>query len=864
MLPIVTELTADTLLITPNRRLARQLKRSYSAAQQQPHWQVPDIIPWEPYLQRCYSDLIVAGHCDSVLLSASQSAYLWQTIICSSPQGSLLLNINDCAKQAQKAWQLMQEWQVSWDALETNSTEDAQQFLHWAKQFEQACNEKHFICSSQLPQLLLNNLEHLPMPGNIIWYGFLEFTPMQQTLYEKVGALGITQHISQPQQAGVTVTQRAYQTLEDELSAMAQWANECHQQNPEHSIACVIPNLTALRSQLSSLFQKTFYPKQLFKTASECQAYNISGGIPLAKMPVIKAVFDLLQLSHWQIPLSLITDLLRCPYIKGAQTEMIARAQLEYDLYAHGEAMITQQRLIELSETSTPIFYELLNDVTQLEIKQQLAPSDMITLIMSCLRACGWPGERVLDSDEYQQMMRLKPLLDDFAGMDGLQASLTWHEAIQQLQQLAIKSIFQVETNDSQVHVLGLLEAAGNSYDKLWLANMHDDIMPSQAQPNPFIPIKLQKQLGLPHCSPGRELEYSEALLQSLLQAAPEIMISYPLQEGDRTLSPSPLLAEFPGAKQLTRTESEPWVQAASLECLSDEKGPAINIGERIKGGTGVLKSQAQCPFQAFARYRLGARAIDELDIGLSHLDRGILVHEVLQCFWEEVKTHEALVQKTHWEPLLTDITQRILKRYQSYYPSIVTDSFAAVEQTRIVTLIQRWLDLEKQRQPFSIVALEQPIKLNIANLALKGQVDRIDQLDTGALILIDYKTGFTRISDWFGERPSEPQLPLYAVQQAHAISGMVFAQVTARGMRFNGVTTEDEQIPQVKALAKLRVKDKAEDWEAQLTQWQQTLEGIAQEFSAGVAAINPKDAIACAYCELPSFCRYHLHEEQD
>jgi exodeoxyribonuclease-5 len=42
---------------------------------------------------------------------------------------------------------------------------------------------------------------------------------------------------------------------------------------------------------------------------------------------------------------------------------------------------------------------------------------------------------------------------------------------------------------------------------------------------------------------------------------------------------------------------------------LHDAKAPAVGEGERVRGGTGLLKAQALCPAWAFYQYRLGARA---------------------------------------------------------------------------------------------------------------------------------------------------------------------------------------------------------------------------------------------------------------
>ncbi len=90
---------------------------------------------------------------------------------------------------------------------------------------------------------------------------------------------------------------------------------------------------------------------------------------------------------------------------------------------------------------------------------------------------------------------------------------------------------------------MGLLEASGLRFDHLWIMGLHDEALPAAPSPNPFIPISMQHEYGLPHSSSDRELAFGGKLMERLLASAPDIVLSYPETEGDRALAPSPLLA---------------------------------------------------------------------------------------------------------------------------------------------------------------------------------------------------------------------------------------------------------------------------------------------------------------------------------
>ena len=93
----------------------------------------------------------------------------------------------------------------------------------------------------------------------------------------------------------------------------------------------------------------------------------------------------------------------------------------------------------------------------------------------------------------------------------------------------------------------------------------------------------------------------------------------------------------------------------------------------------------------------------------------------------------------------------------------------------------------EMERVPFTVEEHEKDFLAQINGLQLNLRVDRIDRVDGGRLIL-DYKTGKVSPAMWDGERPDEPQLPLYGIHgPVDDLRGVLFAQVRAGDMEFRG-----------------------------------------------------------------------------
>jgi RecB family exonuclease len=132
----------------------------------------------------------------------------------------------------------------------------------------------------------------------------------------------------------------------------------------------------------------------------------------------------------------------------------------------------------------------------------------------------------------------------------------------------------------------------------------------------------------------------------------------------------------------------------------------------------------------------------------------------------------------------------------------------------------------------------------------LNGRIDRMDRLDDGSHALIDYKTGRATPSSWRGQRPDEPQLPLYAVSASEKVSAVAFARLQPGAMKFSGVSMAEKQIPGVKP---------AKSWAGLINSWKRELESLAAGFAQGDARVDPKNGFAtCRACDLQPLCRVH------
>src|SRR5262249_56176456 len=74
------------------------------------------------------------------------------------------------------------------------------------------------------------------------------------------------------------------------------------------------------------------------------------------------------------------------------------------------------------------------------------------------LALLGFPGERALDSAEYQTLKKWHEVLGRFAGLERIVPKMRFDEALARLRRVAADTIFQPESPTVPIQVLALLE----------------------------------------------------------------------------------------------------------------------------------------------------------------------------------------------------------------------------------------------------------------------------------------------------------------------------------------------------------------------------------------------------------------------
>ena len=829
---IFASLDRGAVLVTATRRLARVFREDYASWQRdrgRSLWNTPRILPFEAYVRQLWADWVTESGDELVLLTPEQERLVWAQIIRDSPHGDGLLQIDATARRAAQAWGLIQAYRLPLDER-FQVTEDCSAFLGWAREFERRCTGRGWLDSGRLVDTVMARVR----PASVWFVGFDELSPVQREFFDKAGA----RRIEAPLLRSVTHT-KVCATAEDEIRCAADWSRAILLDDPAARVGIVVLNLSQLRSKVEHVFSDVLQSDE---------AFHISLGRRLDQYPLIHAALLILDLAVGRIPLTRAGMLLRSHYLGGWPDDRMARASLDVRLRRFGGWDISVD---ELARSAFAECRVLSDGLRRLATAAQ-APV-FARAFSEILAAMGWPGDQPLGSREHQLVRRWTELLSQFAALEIVSPVSDLAQGVARLHRLAAGAIFQFEDTGAPVQISDETEIAGVRFDHLWVMGLHDEALPAAADPNPFIPIGLQGPARLPGASAARQQESARVVFDRLTSSARQVVLSFPRVEGDRVLSPSPLLTATP---QPAVARPSAWISAirasASLETIVDETAPPLVAEGVQRGGAHLLRDMAACPFRAFATYRLNARELDNIEPGLSARDKGTVLHEVLQLVWHELGSRAALCALG-----AGDLLALIRRNIAAVLDRFGDTTNVAVERVRLERLLTRWMELERGRSPFTVVTVEEKKTVEVSGLCLDVRADRIDELEDGRRAILDYKSGNLKAQCWTGDRLDEPQVPLYCISSEAPIGAAVFARVQPEKLGLAGLADEyvhaDFQSYASKGDPPLRER---------IEEWRQALTSLAEQFRAGDARVEPKyGEKTCEYCAIVPLCRIREYD---
>jgi len=825
----------DRLVITANQRLQLAIHDAWSShcALTSTAWYTPRVFSIDNWMNELWKELQdqnFSNISDSIVLDDHQIRFYWETAIkiCDSNHDLKY------ASTAAKTHKLLQKWILTTDDIVDDSP-SLRIFRKWQKIYKHLLNKNKSITPEDRISKIIDayGVGSLYKEPQINTYGFQTIPP----LFEKLlNASSTSLRSVQSPSTNNNIKKIQVKDEEEELRAATTWATSQLLLQPNQRIGIIVPDLKNSIEKVGRIMDESLHDQD------HTAVVNISAGTSLRKTPIASTAIDLIEcftsknsLSEWLHLLyspHCLFDQLPLQMLVNCELELRNSRKSEFNLNDFCFALIPKNIDHEARTLLTPLIR--LRDPRRERFPSKQTFTEWAQLFISTLTDLGWPGKRSLDTLEYQQKESWQHLLSKFSSLDSLNTKIGIANAIRQLKQMANDSIFHPKTEEAPIQILGMLEGTGLKFDQLWVTNLDSHHFPPQSKMDSILPVKFQRQHFMPHSNQDRELFLAKKLLGNFTNNAQTLVLSYPLMSGDEKLFSSPLitaissysLSELCGDMQPNPRR----LNNCDQTHLFEDSAPPLSDQETIKIGTSMFKNQSACPFNAFAIHRLKSESLQELTNGLSALDRGSILHEVMFKLWRKWGNSTELIHLSDLilQTDITDIITSTLFDWSAHHPILRGKIFTQLEQARLEKLIRQWIENEKTRPTFAIDSLEVKKKLEVAGFKVAFRIDRIDKVDNKFLI-IDYKSGSVKPTDWTGDRPRDPQLPLYVSALMPSVNGCAFAQLKTGNIKFFGLS-DSGLIPYEK---------NHEDWSSLINKWRDSIDKLAREFSTGRADVK-------------------------
>jgi ATP-dependent helicase/nuclease subunit B len=877
---VASALERGALIVTPNKRLAREIASAHDRAQVaagHATWPAARVLPWMTFVD----DLVQKAQ-DAALavpplaLDVEQSAHLWRRVIASDLAQNPLVSVDAMAQTAIEAWSHVHGYGSgpdSWRGVPAHGA-DTEAFARWATDYARATARLDALDTARSADAVAAIAASLPGVAqlDVTIVGFVELAPQQHRLMKALASSGARVEIAEAgEQTSVSPHARLGQavTPRDELIAALDWAREQAASDENAQVAIVVQDLTQRQAIVRRLAEDRLCPDlQRPGHHNAARPYDISLGAPLASVPLVACALDLLTIAQRPLPRDRATVLLRSPYLPDATTSWIRRASLERKWLDLGIALLSlKQATAALRSLDDPLAIDWQRIVDGPRPPQQASPRAWVEHWRSLLEAFGWAQGSALDTAEFQAQSAWHELLARFVRLSTVAPQLSRDEALATLARLAGEQLFQPEARGARIRILGLLESAGLTFDALWITGMAADAWPRPPSPNPLLPIRWQRERNVPRSSPAQELAFARRVTAMLSHAAPRVVFSYASQADEHVRAPSPLIATLARLEvhaPPTTAERLLLEQPLFVRC-PDARAPAALAGALLPGGTAVIEDQSTCAFRFVVKHRLRAREWPAAAFGLTYIERGMLVHATMAAFWQGVHDHATLVALSDDE-----VEQRIASAVAAAMPAIDRSRWEAVppavaqsEAACLKALVREWLVLERERPPFTVAASELTTTVALAGYTFNVRLDRIDSLEGGGVAVIDYKSGIVEpVTRWFEARPRALQLAVYAAAQnqrdaTQPVRALVYGRLKRGEIAPVGLAASAGIWPGVSAADEVKVAGvKLADWHDALGRLDEAIVRLAQASGEGEASVAPRHPSVCRLCHLRAVCR--------
>ena len=758
---------------------------------------------------------------------------------CCAPKNEYIKHVSAVSQ----AWRLYVEWNLQQVKRDLKITINGRVFVRWVEAFQQYCEELEVITQPELPGLITQSVtDGVWETDRVTLFAVRELSPRRRELLNQLKRVGCEVTSMEPElRERGEVNVLGFASSSRECSAVAGWALEQFKKLPANSrIGIVVPSVNS-----DALFIRRNFEAAFFDCHSVDTVVNIGSGYPLRETRLCQDILKFLEWTAGPLSADEVLQLGRSPYLTGLKIPPTLSNRY-YDRFDFKYYLRKQEPELR-SQIKFFASHEYKNSI-----------HTYVTQLVQTLNSLGWAADKDTEINRRVRTEILK-VFGEVIKLSPLVGAVDWRSFVHHVRFALRSHTLSHEARYAPIQVLSREQSIGLQFDALWIAGNGENQWPPPLRPNPMIPISVQREAQIPRTTYPKVLEWAQWLTQLWSQSSPTVLFSYfDEEQGDsqEEIAVSPLLADEPEValeRVLTKSEivahDHPWAQVelqedAKREYFAD-KGTAVLLTTK-KFSTSILRNQSLCPFKAWSIHRLGLEDPPSPHRFPDAMDRGNLVHKIIEELLQNNKNKTQIAEIT--EEFIKKTIASILADMTRDLPQLLIDN----ECIRLKNIIKDWIDFESSRDEFEVMEIEQKHSIEIEGVEFTYRIDRMDKLTDDRVLVIDIKTGNASRASWHFPRLRDTQMPLYAIASSQC-DGIAYLPIRqGKSIKFSGYGAPEITTKDIGTTDNIFGKPFGETKLA----WRQYIEEMINNYLAGNAQVDPVKADVCDHCHLMNLCR--------
>ncbi len=297
------------------------------------------------------------------------------------------------------------------------------------------------------------------------------------------------------------------------------------------------------------------------------------------------------------------------------------------------------------------------------------------------------------------------------------------------------------------LQILGMLETRALNFKHVVIMDVNENVLPALKINDPLIPREVMLRLGLDRLEKEEEIQRHQFM--RLIASAETVHLVY---EESSQKEPSRFIEELLWARQKSSKKLDAVsipravfeVQLLSRQKEAFKKSEHVAFLGRMVYSPSSVDTYLDCPFKFYHQYLLGLREKENLLAETEAAEIGTFIHELLETAFAVFRNRKPVLDERFKRGFFALLDEKFAREFEEKGRA---DAFM-LKQT-ILFRMERFLKAESRREVSEILDLEREFTGMVVisrEHAFKARVDRIDRMEDGSILVVDYKTGIVEV----------------------------------------------------------------------------------------------------------------------